>query len=387
MIKLSPEGALDSRFQSIFGKKPSCFRAPGRINLIGEHTDYNEGFVMPAGIDAYCQIAIAPSATNETTFIAADLDERYVFSALPSQKTETRWANYLLGVVHAFEKRGVRVPHLDLMISADIPIGAGLSSSAALESAMAVALDHLLQAGFSKMELTRIAKEAENQFVGLQCGIMDMFASIHAKKDHAMMLDCRSLSFDYVPLHMGQNRILLFDTGVKHDLASSEYNTRRRECQEVVDMLHAKGHAVHSLRDVTLDMLAQVEKEAGPIRMARARYVIEENQRVHRFAEAMQKGDWARAGEQLWLSHAGLRDDYQVSCIELDKLVEWAKVQEGVWGGRMMGGGFGGCTINLVSEDRIDEAVKEISTAYNTTFGVDPKYYIATTGDGACEIS
>lgn len=386
MFPSSISGQLASRFVSVFHQQPRCFRAPGRINLIGEHTDYNDGFVMPAGIDAACYIAITRSQVDRSTFIAADLDDRFTFSTLPQQKTDTRWANYLLGVIHAFQKRGFEVPHLELMVTADVPVGAGLSSSAALESVMAIAIDQLLGCGLSKMELTRIAKEAENAFVGLQCGIMDMFASIHAKKDHAMMLDCRSLQFEYVPITMGENRILLFDTGVKHDLATTEYNTRRLECQSVVDALRSKGHGVQSLRDVSLDMLEVIKDEVGFIKEGRARFVIEENQRLHDFAKAMKAGNWTRAGQLLYRSHNGLRDLYQVSCPELDTLVELVKGCEGAWGGRMMGGGFGGCTINLVPAAAIEGVVETVRNGYRSRYGVEPKCYIATTGDGACEI-
>jgi galactokinase len=275
---------------------------------------------------------------------------------------------------------------MNMLIRSDIPIGAGLSSSAALESVVAHAFNTLFGAGFSKMELAKIAQEAENEYVGLKCGIMDMFASIHAKKDHAIQLDCRSLDFEYVPLQMDDISILLFDTCLKHELASSAYNQRREECESVVKYLQHKGEPVQTLRDVSWSMLQSAKTEVDPVAFKRASFVLAENERVSAFADAMKKGDWTKAGQQMAGSHVGLRDDYEVSCRELDHLVDAVGGDEDVLGARMMGGGFGGCTINLVKTSQLERIIEKTSVSYKNAFGVEPKHYIATTGNGACEL-
>ena len=373
-------------FQSEFGKKPSCFKAPGRINLIGEHTDYNQGYVMPAGIDFYCYVAISASREQSSSILAYDYQEKFSFNVVPEKPTSTHWVNYILGVIKAFNKRGKAIPPFNALVRSDIPVGAGLSSSAALESVFATAFNTLFDLGFSLMELALIAKEAENDYVGLQCGIMDMFTSLHAKKDHAIRLDCRSLQHEYFPLDLGQNKFLLFDTSIKHELASSEYNQRRRECEAAVTRLQQLGHPVGSLRDVEMSMLEKVKTEMDGLLYKRAKYIVEENMRVGQFSKAISKSDWTDAGRFLYASHDGLKNDYQVSCKELDYLVDLARQTEGVWGARMMGGGFGGCTINLVNAAKVDQVVDRFKSSYFNSFGVAPKYYIATTGDGACEI-
>ena len=372
-------------FENEFGVTPKCFRSPGRINLIGEHTDYNEGFVLPAGIDLFCNVALHPSDSGNCTILACDLGEKITFSACPEGKSSTSWANYIMGVRMAFQKRGIELPHFNAMIRSEIPVGAGLSSSAALESAFAFAFNEVFNCGLSKLELTKIAQESENEFIGLQCGIMDMFASIHAKKDKAIKLDCRSLEFEYVPLELGNNKVLLFDTNVKHELASSEYNKRREECNSAIEFLRKKGHVVKSLRDVDTNMLIQAKNEIDPILYNRAKHVVEENNRLHLFSEAIAKNNWTTAGSLLYASHDGLKNDYEVSCNELDHLVDSVKGIDGVWGARMMGGGFGGCTLNLVREDKIDDIIKQVNSKYKKAFGFEPKHYIAGTCNGASE--
>jgi galactokinase len=376
---------LQEFYKREIGGEARIFQSPGRINLIGEHTDYNGGFVMPAGIDKACYLAIG-EAQNDCTLIAYDLNEKISFNDCPTNLSSNHWINYLMGVRWAFEKRGVIIPHVNMLIRSDIPIGAGLSSSAALESVVAHAFNTMYGAGFSKLELAKIAQEAENEYVGLKCGIMDMFASIHSQKNHAIQLDCRSLAYEYVPLQMEGISILLFDTCIKHELASSAYNTRREECESVVEHFQRKGVLASTLRDITFELLSSVKNEIDPICYQRAAFVLAENKRVSLFAEAMRQADWSLAGMQMAGSHAGLRDEYEVSCAELDHLVDITSQIDGVLGSRMMGGGFGGCTINLVKTEALNHVIEKTSSSYKNAFGVEPKYYIATTGDGACEL-
>jgi galactokinase len=353
--------------------------------LIGEHTDYNDGFVLPAGIDKYCTIAIAPAVGKISTIIAHDLSDQYTFDELPNQASSSHWMNYVWGVMNAMHQRGFTIPPLNAVIQSDVPVGAGMSSSAALEVVFAKAFNELFHFQFSDIEITRIAKEAENNFVGLQCGIMDMFACVHAKKNHAIKLDCRSLDFEYVPLNLGDNKIVLFDTSIKHELASSEYNLRRLECEAAVKKINAAGINATALRDISIEQVNAAESILSAQEYKRAKYVVEENDRLNNFIKAMQINDFAEAGNLLYASHLGLKEDYQVSCRELDFLVECTKSIDAVWGGRLMGGGFGGCTINLVQESAIEEVIQLVTSSYFKKFGLNPKYYIASTGDGACE--
>ena len=249
----------------------------------------------------------------------------------------------------------------------------------------AKAFNEIFQFHLSEMELTWIAKEAENNFVGLQCGIMDMFASVHAKKDRAIKLDCRSLDVEYVPLELGSNKILLIDTCVKHELASSEYNQRRIECESAVLKMKQHGMQIHSLRDIAMEQVDEMKSILSDDEFKRAKYVVEENNRLHQFVAAIAKSNWSDAGESLYASHDGLKHDYEVSCPELNFLIETIQSLKGVWGGRLMGGGFGGCTINLVETENMEEIKSIVAAAYHKQFGVSPKYYIASTGDGACE--
>jgi galactokinase len=383
MVQMVSSDWLSVIFEQEFNERPHCFRSPGRINLIGEHTDYNQGFVLPSGIDLFCHVAIKESSSKRFTFHSIDLREHVVYEEGQVFEPKTSWANYILGVKYAFNKRGFTIPPFNLVIKSDVPIGAGLSSSAALESVIAFGLNEVFSLGLNKMDLTWIAKEAENDFIGLQCGIMDMFASIHAKKNNAMLLDCKSLAFEYVPLELGNNKLLLFDTQVKHHLASSEYNTRRLECMQAVDFIKLKHVDIESLRDVNMPMLMDIENKVPENIFNRAKHVVTENNRLHEFSKAIASKNWALAGALLYDSHDSLKKLYEVSCPELDLLVDVVKGIEGVWGARMMGGGFGGCTLNLVSEISVDEIIKEVNHSYFTAFGIVPKHYIASTSDGA----
>ncbi len=373
-------------FETEFGSSPRFFQAPGRINLIGEHTDYNEGFVLPAAIDLACYLAIDPSKDGLYEVIAADLNEKFSFESPYEVQEMPHWMKYIIGVIKSFEGKGGKVVPFKAVISSAVPVGAGLSSSAALESVFALAFNELFNGGFSSMELTLIAKEAENKYVGLQCGIMDMFASIHAQKDHAMLLDCRSLDHQQIPLHMAEYKILLFDTQIKHDLASSEYNNRRASCEAAVEKLNELGVTAHSLREISPLVLYKHKHQIDPLLFKRAKHVVEENQRVMDFVAAMAEKNWRQAGALMYASHNGLQHDYEVSCEALDFLVNETIDLKGVIGSRMMGGGFGGCTINLVKSEVVEGVVAHVKEAYLQSYGVVPLSYIANTSDGACEL-
>lgn len=373
-------------YQTQFGSRPRIFAAPGRVNLIGEHTDYNEGYVLPAAIDASAWLAIGPAENNVGRWISADFSSTAEIDFSNINKHPKTWVNYLLGVVDQFMQAGIKVPAFHAVLISEVPIGAGLSSSAALESAMAVALNNLTDAGFPPMELARIAQRAENQFIGLQCGIMDMFASIHGREHHVMRIDCRDLSCAYFPLSLGDYRIILMDTGVKHSLASSEYNLRRQQCEAGVAMIAAAHSHVKSLRDVDMALLGSFEDQMDPLVYQRCAYVVAENERVLATCAALQTGDLAALGENMYASHAGLQHQYEVSCAELDLLVDLVRHDPAVLGSRMMGGGFGGCTISVVHKDAVSRLASAIGPVYQQRTSKQMQLHEVVTGDGAREI-
>jgi galactokinase len=362
-------------FRDLYGKDPVIYLAPGRINLIGEHTDYNDGFVLPAAIDKHVIYGIRENHQEHYRFHAIDLKETFEVSFKQLSHTAMGWPNYLMGVIDQLTKRGHHIPGFDCVVTSDIPIGAGLSSSAALESGLAVALNEMFELGEGKMDLVRLAQKAENEFVGVQCGIMDQFASVFGKEEHVFRLDCRSLDFEYFPLNLNGNGILLVDTKVKHSLAASEYNTRRKECETGVRILADHNKNVKSLRDVSLDMFRQMKSKFDPIVYRRCDYVIREISRVNAACDDLVAGRIGAFGKKMDETHEGLKTDYEVSCEELDFLVDCAKNNNLVLGARMMGGGFGGCTINILDQEAIPAFKKEVSEAFQTRFNHLPLYY------------
>ena len=373
---------IEETFQELFGSKPLLVRAPGRINLIGEHTDYNEGFVLPAAIDKEMVLAVAKNGSDTCRLFSIDYNEAVAFSLQEMQPTNKGWPNYIMGVVDQLQKADYTIEGFDCVFGGDIPIGAGLSSSAALECGAAYALSELFGLGIDKISLIRYAQKAEHTFAGVQCGIMDQFASVMGNKGQALRLDCRSLEYTYFPLELKEYQIVLCDTGVKHSLASSEYNTRRLECEQGVKKVQERHPLVLSLRDVSLPMLEEVASELDRVVYQRCRYVIEENERLLSGCQLLEQGDIEGFGQKMYGSHKGLSEQYEVSCPELDFLVDYSKDMPYVVGARMMGGGFGGCTINLVAREEKDRFVGQLAEAYKKQFGLELKTYEVSISDG-----
>lgn len=358
-------------------------RSPGRINLIGEHTDYNEGFVLPAAIDKAAFIVLTARNDNDINLFSLDLKESFHTSVGDVKRSQSKsWPNYLLGVAAQFIKAGISVTGFDAALTADIPMGAGLSSSAAVECAMAMALNEMTQAQFDKLHLVKMAQKAEHEFAGVQCGIMDQFASMFGKKNHVIRLDCRSLKYNYEPFDISGYKIVLFDTNVKHALASSEYNVRREQCETGVAMIAVHHPGIKSLRDVTMDMLDKYVLPKDELVYHRCKYVVEENERLLGACADLKKGDLKAFGKKMVATHNGLSKLYAVSCKELDFLTEQVRGNENVLGARMMGGGFGGCTINIVKEEAIEELVEQVARAYHQQLNKELKAYIAVIDDG-----
>lgn len=374
---------LKTAFGNIFNTEPILVKSPGRINLIGEHTDYNEGFVMPAAIDKAIYVAISKRDDNEIHLYSESYKELYQTSLSTVEKSSKGWANYVLGVVDQILKRGYQIDGFDLYLDGDVPLGAGLSSSAALECAAAFAIDHINNLGISKMDMALISQKAEHVFAGVNCGIMDQFASVFGKKDQAVMLDCRSMKYVYIPLKLDGYKLVLLNTNVKHSLADSAYNKRRAQCEQGVAWVKAHVPEVNSLRDVSLTMLEEYVKPKDSEVFAKCSYVVEEIERVIQAADQLAKGDLVALGNLMFATHDGLSKNYEVSCKELDFLVDFVRDFDGVLGARMMGGGFGGCTINIVKNEKIEVLISEIEKAYKNEFNVEPDAYIVETGEGS----
>ena len=372
---------LNNFFQSVFGQIPLLVKSPGRINLIGEHTDYNDGFVLPAAIDKAIYVAVSKREDNKIHLHALEYNEECIVDLENLRSTEKKWSAYILGVVEQLQKRNYSVTGFNIVVDGDVPVGAGMSSSAAVECATAFALNELFDFGISKFDMVKIAQKAEHEFVGLQCGIMDMFASMFGKKDHVIRLDCRSLEYDYVPLHFDGIKIVLLDTNIKHSLASSEYNTRRQQCEAGVMMIQKYHPEVKTLRDATIEMLDKYVN-ADPVVYKRCKFIVEENARLLSACDDLKHNNIYAFGQKMFETHYGLSKEYEVSCEELDLLVEFVKDNASVFGARMMGGGFGGCTINLVKEDAIEELIFKTSNQYKQKTGKNLNAYVATIENG-----
>jgi galactokinase len=373
---------LKEQFKELFGPGATIYAAPGRINLIGEHVDYNGGFVLPGAIDKAMYCAIRPNGTDMVQAYALDLKERATFGLTEADAPDKGWAKYIFGVVREMEKWGRDVPGFDVMISGDVPLGAGMSSSAALESAVGFALNDQFNLGFTRIELAKIGQGTEHNYVGVKCGIMDQFASCMGKAGSLIRLDCFSLEYEYVPFNPQGYRLVLLDTCDTHSLVEGAYNRRRESCEIVVAKIAERHPEVRFLRDVTPEMLDEVHYEILVTHTNRAKYVVDEIQRVSDVCEALKKDDYETVGKKMYETHEGLKTLFQVSTPKLDLLNDLAKFYK-VTGSRLMGGGFGGCTINLIKEKKADEVIAKIGQAYYEKWHSRPKVYEVVIGDGA----
>jgi galactokinase len=374
-------------FKKLYQADPIIIRSPGRINIIGEHTDYNSGFVMPAAIDKAIYIAISKRQDQEIHLYSESYQQAFQTVLSAVEISDTAWANFILGVVDQITKKGYEIGGFNLYIDGDVPLGAGLSSSAAVECATAHAISQLFSLSISKMDLAFIAQKAEHTFAGVNCGIMDQFASVFGKKDHAVVLDCKSMEYRYVPLNLEGHKLLLINSNVKHSLAESAYNQRRAKCEQGVAMIKVAYPDVESLRDVTIEQLDELVKKQDPVVYIKCRYIIEENSRLVKAAEYLEQGNLQALGKLMYETHEGLSRDYEVSCEELDFLVDAVKGSEYVLGARMMGGGFGGCTLNIVKNEMPDSFIQEIGKKYHTKFGHELSTYFVETSSGTEQLN
>jgi len=379
---MSMISSVKNGFVAQFGREPLLVAAPGRVNLIGEHTDYNNGFVLPGAVDKRIYVAIAKNGSDSVNVFAKQFNDAVSFDIQRSEKLNG-WVNYLIGVVyHVQQLTSKRLEGIDIYIDGDIPVGAGMSSSAALCSGVGFGLNELFSLGLDRMQLARIGQQTEHEFAGVNCGIMDQFASLHGKAGYALRLDCRSLEYELVPFNYPNYNIVLVNTMVSHSLAGSEYNVRRAQCEEGVALLKKYYPSVASLRDVTYEQLTRHWKEFDSKVYDRCTYIVNENQRLLAGCDALRHGDLQGFGEMMYASHKGLSRRYEVSCKELDFLVEKTKGLPGVIGSRMMGGGFGGCTINIVASQLVENFVAKVQEAYQDQFSVIPEVYVTKMEEG-----
>ena len=383
---MNGQNRIVEKFRAKFGARPRVYRAPGRVNLIGEHTDYNDGFVMPAAIGFCCWAAAGPRQDRKLVISSEEFPEQIeVELGRASLRPSRTWSDYAVGVAAQLEKEGFGLRGANLLIHGEVPIGAGLSSSASIEVATAIALAEESGLSIDRMRLARICQEAENEFVGMRCGIMDQFISLHGRANHALMLDCRSLQFEFVPIPESV-RLVICNTGVKHKLAGGEYNRRREECEEAVRSLAKVLPGIRALRDVSREQLEEHRALLSEVAYKRAKHIVTENERVLNGKEALQKGDLRSFGEYMAQSHVSLRDLFEVSCAELDLMVELANGEPGVYGARMTGGGFGGATINLVDARCAAGFAENVAKAYQEKTEIACATYICVPADGASRV-
>ena len=373
---------IREKFKSLYNTEGVMYTSPGRINLIGEHTDYNGGFVLPGAIDKAMYCEIKPNGTDKVRVYALDLSESAEFGLGEGDLPAKSWAKYIYGVCREMIKKGKKIEGFDAVFAGDVPLGAGMSSSAALESCFGFAINDIYNLGFDRFELALIGQATEHNYVGVKCGIMDQFASCFGKEGSLLRLDCRSLEYEAVPFSPKGYKLVLLNTCVAHELASSAYNKRRESCENVAAAIKKHHPEVELLRDANLDMLKEVANEVSAEDYMRAEFVIEEIQRLQDACAALTKGDYETVGKKMFETHIGLSRKYEVSCVELDFLNDLAR-ECGVTGSRVMGGGFGGCTINLVKDELYDAFIERAVKSYEQKFKIKPKVYDVIIKDGA----
>jgi galactokinase len=372
-------------FKDKFSREPVTYFSPGRINLIGEHVDYNDGFVLPAAINKGIWYAVSPNNTSTYNFVSVDFDESISVTAAEVQKSDG-WKNYVLSVLNEFLLLGKNIGGFDCVFGGNIPRGSGMSSSAAVEGGLAVAINELFDCGLTRMALALLCQRAEHNFPGVQCGIMDQFANMMGKKDHVIKLDCQSLDYEYFPLKIAGYEIVLINSMVHHSLASGEYNNRRKDCETGLAIIAAQSD-VRSFRDIKkADDLLPYREQMGEQVYKRCLYVVQEIERAQLAAVLLRENDLAAFGQLMFATHEGLSTLYDVSCAELDLLAELARNNPQVIGARMMGGGFGGCTINIVQKDAVQQFVQQAQDGYREKFNLVPEVYLVETGDGVAEV-
>jgi len=375
---------IRAKFQQLHNATPLIVRAPGRVNLIGEHTDYNLGPVLPAAIDKNIFFAVSLRDDNIIDIYAADYSDQVAATLDNLEPAWKLWPNYTLGVIKEFLKAGHQLKGMNIVFGGDIPLAAGLSSSAAITCASANAINTLFKLNKTPIELVKIAQAAEHNFVGVHCGIMDQFASLFGKEGYFIKLDCDTLEHSYIPFNATDVKIVLFDSGVKHFLVNSAYNDRRKQCSEGLKLVKEQLPAVNSLADVTEGMLFKFVKPVNEEIFKRCLYVVEEIARLKAVCNDLEHNDFEALGRHLFETHLGLKDLYEVSCTECDFLVDFVRHKtHGVLGARMMGAGFGGCTINLIKEEAVDRVVEEVKAAYKKEFGKEPKVYFTSISNGS----
>lgn len=366
-----------AHFKTVFDKEPAAvFLSPGRINIIGEHIDYNDGFVLPAAINKYICFAISPAKNDECILIAKDLNESFQFKLTDKlQPIDKMWANYLLGVLYQLKEKNVSLTGFSLVFSSTIPMGAGLSSSAALECGFGYALNKLFHLKLSKQEIALIGQKSEHTFVGVKCGIMDQFASVFGKKKKVIKLDCTSLDYEYHKADFKKYSLLLLDSNVKHTHLTSGYNTRRTEVEKGLTIIKNKFSNIKSFRDCTEQEIQDLQSELGETLYKRCHFVVNEIRRVNEAVAALDDNNLLKLGQLMFETHDGLSNEYEVSCPEIDYLVDFVRQEKTVIGSRMMGGGFGGCSINLIEKGFEKELITRVSEAYQIKFGVNLTAY------------
>ncbi|MCH8232212.1 MAG: galactokinase [Bacteroidetes bacterium] len=371
-------------YKKHFTGNPVIIRSPGRVNLIGEHTDYNDGYVMPAAINYFTWFAVSPADTDQVRIVAMDVDDHIEYDVNDISNLSSAWGNYIKGVTSQFIISNIKIGGFNCVFSGNIPPGAGLSSSAALTCGIAFAVNHIFETGLETWKLAKMAQTAEHRYAKVNCGIMDQFANLFSEKGRFSLLDCRSLDYKKENWQAEGLEILLIDTKIKHALASTEYNIRKQQCEMAVNFIRDVFPEVRSLRDVTLDMIGQCGQVLGETLATKATYIVEENNRVESAFDDLKNGRIAAFGEKMVESHSGLRDKYNVSCKELDFLAETVLEYEGVYGARMMGAGFGGCTLNLLEKGVSEHVIEDISDKYRNTFDAEPEFYTISLENGTC---